>query len=62
MGCLDCFGSQGINHRTMTQMFWLVVQMFQRIKLQGRDYYDQVYALAFEMMINDGNWAQMGQS
>jgi hypothetical protein len=35
VACLDCFGSHGINHRGVTQMYWLVVQMFMRIKLQG---------------------------
>ena len=45
MACLHCFGKQGVNVRSMTQMFWLVVQMFQRIKMKGgTKYFDYIYA------------------
>ena len=51
VACLDCFGSHGINHRRVTQMYWLVVQMFMRIKLQGGlKLIDEYYNLALSKL------------
>jgi hypothetical protein len=61
MACLDVFGAQGINIRSMTQLFWLVIKMFVQIKEQGGlplfDYYNKK---AFEMLRNNGEWQLEG--
>jgi hypothetical protein len=63
MACLDCFGAQGVNRRTMTQMFWLVICMFQGIKKKGgMKLFDEIYAVAIEMMTSDAGWKEEGLS
>lgn len=63
MACLDAFGAQGINIRSMTQLFWLVIKMFVQIKEQGElpllDYYNKK-AFDFEMLRNNGEWQLEG--
>jgi hypothetical protein len=61
MACLDAFGAQGINIRSMTQLFWLVIKMFVQIKEQGGlPLLDCYYTKAFEMLRNNGEWQLEG--
>jgi hypothetical protein len=63
VACLDCFGSQGINHRGVTQMYWLVVQMFMCIKLQGGlKLLDEYYNLALAKLRSSDAWKAEGDT